>query len=65
MNATALRPLGIGEILDTGLAIYRAKAATLIKLVIVVVAPGAMVALLSFGYDVFFSRRRRSRRAPV
>jgi hypothetical protein len=39
MNATALRPLGIGEILDTGLKIYRANAATLIKLVLVVVAP--------------------------
>ena len=39
MTATALRPLGIGEVLDTGIKIYRANAATLIKLVLVVVAP--------------------------
>jgi hypothetical protein len=31
MTATALRPLGIGEILDTGIKIHRANAATLIK----------------------------------
>jgi hypothetical protein len=39
----AHHPLGIGEILDTGIKIYRANAATLIKLVIVVVAPVAAV----------------------
>ena len=39
MNATALRPLGIGEVLDTGIKIYRANVATLIKLVLVIVAP--------------------------
>jgi len=39
MTATALRPLGIGEVLDTGIKIYRANAATLIKIVLVVVAP--------------------------
>jgi hypothetical protein len=39
----AHHPLGIGEILDTGIKIYRANAATLIKLVLVVVAPVAAV----------------------
>jgi hypothetical protein len=39
MTTTALRPLGIGEVLDTGIKIYRANAATLIKLVLVIVAP--------------------------
>jgi MFS family permease len=34
-----LRPLGIGEILDTAIKIYRSRFATLVKAVLVVVAP--------------------------
>lgn len=39
MTATALRPLGIGEILDTAIKIYRGNATTLIKLVLLIIAP--------------------------
>lgn len=35
MTATALRPLGIGEIPDSGIELYRADAATLVEFVVV------------------------------
>ncbi|MDQ1444399.1 MAG: hypothetical protein QOI20_863 [Acidimicrobiaceae bacterium] len=39
MEPTRLRPLEIGEILDTAIKVYRARFATLVKVVFVVVAP--------------------------
>jgi hypothetical protein len=49
MDAASLRPLGIGEILDVAIKVYRARFATLVKAVGVVVAPvhvfGALVSL--------------------
>jgi hypothetical protein len=38
-NAVQLRPLGIGEILDAGIKIYRNKFATMLKAVAVVIVP--------------------------
>jgi hypothetical protein len=38
-TAAQLRPLGIGEILDAGIKIYRSKFATMLKAVAVVVVP--------------------------
>ena len=39
MDPASLRPLAIGEILDTALTIYRQRAATMIKAVVLVVVP--------------------------
>ena len=39
MDPASLRPLAIGEILDTALTIYRQRAATMIRAVMFVVAP--------------------------
>lgn len=39
MDPATLRPLGIGEILDTAITIYRQRAATMMKAVLIVVAP--------------------------
>jgi hypothetical protein len=39
MDPAGLRPLGIGEILDVGIKIYRARFAVLVKTVAVVLAP--------------------------
>jgi hypothetical protein len=39
VDPASLRPLAIGEILDTALTIYRQRAATMIRAVVLVVAP--------------------------
>ena len=39
MSVTQLRPLGVGEILDVAITIYRRNFRTLLTLVFVVVAP--------------------------
>ena len=39
MDPAGLRPLGIGEILDVGIKIYRARFAVLVKATVVVLAP--------------------------
>jgi hypothetical protein len=44
MDAAALRPLGIGEILDAAIKIYRARFTTLLRAVVFVVAPVQVVA---------------------
>lgn len=46
MDASRLRPLGIGEILDVAIKVYRARFATLITVVAVVVAPVQFLAAL-------------------
>jgi hypothetical protein len=55
VDPASLRPLGIGEILDTALTIYRARAATLMRAVVIVVAPvqvlSAIVSLSAGGLD--------------
>ena len=43
MNAPALRPLGVGEILDVGIKIYWRHAVTLFKIVVFVVLPAQIV----------------------
>ena len=43
MNAPALRPLGIGEILDVGIKIYWRNAWTLFRIVLFVVLPTQIV----------------------
>lgn len=43
MNAPALRPLGIGEILDVGIKIYWRNAWTLFRIVLFVVLPAQIV----------------------
>ena len=43
MNAPALRPLGIGEILDVGIKIYWRNALTLFRIVLFVVLPAQIV----------------------
>src|SRR4051812_34407106 len=39
MDPTGLRPLGIGEILDVAIKIYRARFGTMVRAVIVVLGP--------------------------
>jgi hypothetical protein len=39
VDPASLRPLGVGEILDTALTIYRQRAGTLMRAVVMVVAP--------------------------
>ena len=46
MDPASLRPLAIGEILDTALTIYRQRAATMIKAVVLVVAPVQVISAL-------------------
>jgi hypothetical protein len=43
VNAPALRPLGVGEILDVGIKIYWRHAVTLFKIVVFVVLPAQIV----------------------
>jgi hypothetical protein len=43
VNAPALRPLGVGEILDVGIKIYWRHAVTLFKIVVFVVLPAEIV----------------------
>jgi hypothetical protein len=43
VNAVALRPLGVGEILDVGIKIYWRHAVTLFKIVVFVVLPAQIV----------------------
>jgi hypothetical protein len=46
MDPAGLRPLGIGEILDVGIKIYRARFGVLVKTVAVVLAPVYVLAAL-------------------
>ena len=46
MAAPALRPLGIGEILDVAIKIYRRNARTLFLIVAVVMVPTAILSSL-------------------
>ena len=46
MSVTQLRPLGIGEILDVGITIYRRNFRALLTLVFVVVAPFEILSAL-------------------
>ena len=46
MNATQLRPLGVGEILDVAITIYRRNFRALLTLVFVVVAPFEILSAL-------------------
>ena len=46
MSVTQLRPLGIGEILDVGITIYKRNFRTLLTLVFVVVAPFEVLSAL-------------------
>ena len=46
MDAAELRPLAIGEILDVAIRIYRARFASLVKVVAVVVTPAAVLGAL-------------------
>ena len=46
MSAPQLRPLGVGEILDVAITIYRRNARTLLTLVFVVVAPFEILSAL-------------------
>jgi hypothetical protein len=46
MDAAELRPLGIGEILDVAIKVYRARFATLVKVVGIVVGPVSVVTAL-------------------
>src|SRR5882757_7186999 len=43
VNAPALRPLGIGEILDVGIKIYWRNAWTLFRIVLFVVLPAQII----------------------
>jgi hypothetical protein len=45
-NAAQLRPLGLGEILDAGIKIYRNKFATMLKAVAVVIVPVQVLNIL-------------------
>jgi hypothetical protein len=45
-NPAQLRPLGVGEILDAGIKIYRNKFATMLKAVAVVIVPVQVVNIL-------------------
>jgi hypothetical protein len=46
VDPASLRPLAVGEILDTALTIYRQRAATLIRAVVFVVAPVQVLAAI-------------------
>ena len=46
MDPASLRPLAIGEILDTALTIYRQRAATMIKAVVLVIAPVQVISAI-------------------
>ena len=46
MSVTQLRPLGVGEILDVAITIYRRNFRTLLTLVFVVVAPFEILSAL-------------------
>jgi hypothetical protein len=46
MAAPRLRPLGIGEILDAAIKVYRSRARTLMKAVFIVVAPVQLVSAI-------------------
>lgn len=46
MDPVALRPLGVGEILDVAIRIYRAHFKTLVKTVAVVVGPVAVLSVI-------------------
>lgn len=54
MAAQRLRPLGVGEVLDTAIKVYRAHFATLVKAVFLVVAPvQVLVALVNISLPDF------------
>ena len=46
MNAPQLRPLGVGEIFDVAINVYRRHAATLLRVVLFVVVPANVLAVL-------------------
>ena len=62
-SAPVLRPLGVGEILDTALAVYRRHAFALWKIVAVVVALPAALERRPRGRRAAGPRQRRRRRA--